>query len=417
LARYFCPLCKQPVPSSLYNRITGIWKERQRQLRKIREERERLADEIRRDRKKLRREKARFQQQKTQLIKRAVDRRTRSLESRIEILKNREEKIEKGAQEKIQKATALAHAQAEKQLTTRLNLYQRRLRISSEATLRREKEVVADKERARYKKLEMTLRSTLTQMKTQNAQLRTRALTQAEQIRELQQQLAKQTTPQIEGLLHEDVLLKELRRRFPEDRFQHPGKRGDIIHTVMRKGIQVGVIVYECKRVKHYSGKHVKQALEAKEKRKADFAILVTNAMKKGTHGFFTERGVMIVHATGVLSLAHVLRDQIVQIARMKLGQLQRNRAIRLTLDYLEGPEFSNSMDAVIRESLSIFNEMMDEMKKHRDAWKKRYDSCKKIVEEASIVKSTSKAVLSGEPQYKRLIRRDTLPALPQLPM
>jgi chemotaxis signal transduction protein len=48
----------------------------------------------------------------------------------------------------------------------------------------------------------------------------------------------------------------------------------------MRKG-QVGIMVYECKPVKRYSPSHVKQASEAKEKRNADFAILVTSAMKK----------------------------------------------------------------------------------------------------------------------------------------
>ena len=154
------------------------------------------------------------------------------------------------------------------------------------------------------------------------------------------------------GYLDEHTLTTALKRWFPEDEIQHKGKGGDVIHSIVRKGRQVGLIVYECKRVKHYSAGHVKQAAEAKEKRKADFAILVTNAMKKGTQGFYTERGVIVVHTAGLQSILNILRSQIIQIAEMKLGQQERDKAIRMTLEYLEGPEFSNSMDSIIQESI-----------------------------------------------------------------
>jgi hypothetical protein len=187
--------------------------------------------------------------------------------------------------------------------------------------------------------------------------------------------LKKETTPQIEGLLEEKVLTRELHNRFPEDKVEHHGKGGDVLQYVMQNAEQAGVLVYECKRVKRYSSAFVTQAGDAKEKRKADFAILVTKTMKKSGQGFHVERGVMVVHPAGALWLAGVLRNQVVRIADMKLGQLQRDKATKLTLEYLEGPELANSMDAVIQESVALYKELMDEIEKHKAVWKRRYSS------------------------------------------
>jgi hypothetical protein len=154
----------------------------------------------------------------------------------------------------------------------------------------------------------------------------------------------------------------------------------------------------------------------AREKRKADFAILVTNAMRKNNFGFFTEKTVLVVHATGVLSLVSVLRQQLIKISSMKLSQLEREKAVRMTLDYIEGPEFTNSLEAIIGETINLHKELMDEVKKHVSTWRKRYDSYRRIHSQAFEIKATSKAVLSGEPENKKKLPEIAFPALVELP-
>ena len=320
--------------------------------------------------------------------------------------------IERHRKREIQQAVRLANIKAEKQFKARLNLFKKQIRASTKDQLKRERELGAQEVDVRYKRLNQTFHSTLSQMKTQSNQIQK----QQSRITELEKQLERQTTPQIEGLLYENNLIRELKKRFPEDQFKHTGKGGDIIQTVMRKDDKAGAIVYECKRVKNYSKSHVKQAFDAMRKRKADFAVLVTNTMKKGTQGFFIERTVMVVHATGVLSLASVLRGQIVQIAEMKLGQLHRNKAIKLVLGYLEGPEFANSLDTIIHENISLYEDLKKEIKEHMARWKTRYRSYKRVYEEALTVKGTSKALLTGEAEAKRIAPKGTLPALVELP-
>jgi hypothetical protein len=387
---------------------------------------------------KLRMERARFREEKHELIQKAVEKRKRALESqitawkhkaeqieeearrKIEALKLREAQIEKRAQEKLKKTLALAHSQARKQEVARFKLLEKRLRDSFKNQIRRERRRVKEQlkkakesgvlqERKRYEQLERSFRSTLTQMKTMQRELHERDV----RIRELEKQLERQTTPQIEGLLYEEELAKELKKHFPEDDIKHTGKGGDVLQNVMWRQERAGLIVYECKRVKHYSTKHVRQAAEAKKKRGADFAVLVTSAMKKGTQGFFMEKGVIVTHPAGVLSVASILRGQIVQIARMKLGRLQRDEAIRRTLEYLEGPEFSNSIDSIIQESISVYEKLKDEIKKHMIMWKERYAAYQKIYQEATTVKRVSKDLLSGE---KPKAQTAALPVPAELP-
>jgi len=173
-------------------------------------------------------------------------------------------------------------------------------------------------------------------------------------------------------------------------------------------------MVYECKRVKNYVSKHVEQIYEAQNKRKAEFGVLVTNAMKKGTSGFFVEKGVIVVHATGVLYVASILRKQIVQISDMKLGQMEREKAIKNTLTYLESPEFTNSVGSIIRDSLSLYNELVNEVKRHYKAWNERYSLYSRINSEANAIQGNTKALLSGKEIDEKKV--SMLPALVELP-
>jgi hypothetical protein len=409
--KYTCPLCGQPVSTSLYEKITGIWEERKKALARIKEQRTKLLEKLAEQRKKLKEQAAEFREKKKQLIKDAVDKQTKRLESKIAILGRKQEEVKRRADEKIRTATERAHREADRQATRQLDSYKKDLRASVRGQVKKERELAAQQAETKYTKVKQRLGSALDRVQIKDRQVRELR----EDIKELKEQLKKETTPQIEGLLDELELTKELHKRFPEDKVEHHGKGGDVLQYVNHNGEQAGVLVYECKRVKKYSSAYVSQASDAKEKRKADFAILVTTRMKKDAQGFYVEKGVMVVHPAGVLSLAGVLRVQMIRIAEMKLGQVQRSKAAKLTLEYLEGPEFANSMDAVIEESLVLRKELMDEIEKHKAVWKRRYSSYSRIWEQASTVKSTTQALLSGEPEYKKLIQTEPFPALSEL--
>lgn len=409
---FACPLCGNPVTKSVYDKITGIWQERSKQLAKVRSERKELRKEILDQKRKLREQTQKFRREKTQLIKNAVNRQTKKLYRQMDALKAKETKLEARAAKKIAAVTASAHAKAEKHAEAQLAKFKRQIQASTRKQVKKEKRLARAETEKKYERLRFSFNATLNQMKAKGKTIQE----QQKQITELERQLKRQTTPSLEGLLYEGELLRELKKRFPEDEYLHTGKGGDIVHSIRQNGEKAGVIVYECKRVKNYSKGHVTQAWKAKETRKADFAILVTNAMKRGTQGFYAEKGVLIVHPAGVLSLVSVLRGQVVQIADLKLGQLERDAAIRLTLTYLQGPEFSNSMEAIVGETISLYGDLREEVKRHVQTWKRRYDSYAKIHGEALKVSETTKAVLKGEKEYAKTLQPTTYPALIELP-
>jgi hypothetical protein len=236
---------------------------------------------------------------------------------------------------------------------------------------------------------------------------------QKHRIQNLEKQLETQTTPQIEGLLQESKLTEELKKCFPDDKdgIKNTGKGGDILHPVMHNGECVGLIVYECKKVGTYQTAHVNQAARAKLTRKADFAVLVTNAMKKNTHGFFIEKGVIVIHPSGILSLARILRQQIAQVAGMKLGQEERDKAIKMILDYIEGSHFKNSMEMIVQESIDLIKELEDEKKKHEKIWGKRAQSYNKIQESAKGVQEKTSEALQAKAEKAKLPETPPVPA------
>lgn len=403
VSKYTCPLCHQPVSNSLFMQITGIWEAKEKELAKVKTERANL--------KKMQKQ---FKIQKVKLIKSAVEKKARQYEAKMQILKTREKKIQSQAKKKIAIVLEKAHT------TEQLKFKSRELKLKKELEKSLKKEGKAIKLRVmsdakvKYKQVERSLKSTISQFKGENSRLSKRNKLLDENIQRLEKQLAEKATPQIEGLLYEKELMKQLQKRFKEDKFVNTGKGGDIIQSVVNDKEIVGTIVYECKRVKNYVSKHVNQIYDAQNKRKAEFGILVTNAMKKGTNGFFVEKGVIVVHATGVLYVASILRKQIVQISDMKLGQMEREKAVKNTLTYLESSEFSNSVGSIIQDSISLYNELVNEVKRHYKTWKERYVLYSRINSEANSIQGTTKALLSGKEIEEK--KESMLPALVELP-
>ncbi len=398
-SKYSCPLCHQPVSSSLFMQITGIWKAREKELSKIKTERANL--------KKMQKQ---FKIQKGKLIKSAIQKSTRRYETKMKILKAREKKIQDQANKKIAKAVKEAHFAEQLKSKSRELKIERRLKYSMKKEIKAARQNAMSDVKVKYRKWQISLQAATKQIRGMTEQNKN----QQKRIKDLEDQIKKQTTPQIEGLLYEKELMKQLQKRFKDDKFVNTGKGGDIIHSIINNEENIGTIVYECKRVKNYVSKHVKQIYDAKHARKAEFGVLVTNAMKKGTNGFFIEKGVIVVHSTGVLHVANILRKQIVQISDMKLGQTERERVVKNILKYLESPEFSNSVSSIIQDSVFLYNELVNEVKRHYKVWKERYSLYSRINSEANAIQGNTNALLSGKEIEDK--KGSMLPALVELP-
>jgi len=364
-----CPLCKQSVSKKIYDEITGIWAEKQKLEQNYQGKLAKLNKKMNDIKQKIElREKRKYENQIIQIrrglnksIKVELNKKLREKERLLKLqLKTKEAKIVQISQNKINTL--------QKQRTLSINRVDSLTRI----TAKQQKKIV-----------------------------------------DLENQLKKQTTPQVEGLLYEDKLLEALRNDFPGDKFQHTGKGGDIVHSIIYKNNHVGTIVYECKKVLKFLPSHINQAAKAKCQRNADFSILVTNASKKGYNGFTIEKAVIIIHPAGVLSLVKLLRDRIIQIANMKISKAQKNKVIQEIIEYMESAQFKNSLESVIQIVKDEYEDLKKEVKEHCNRWIKKRDAYRNIYTEIVNVKQKTLDSITGEKSKPALPLKFTL-SLPE---
>lgn len=246
----------------------------------------------------------------------------------------------------------------------------------------------------------------------------TKSREQADEIRRLKEQIEKGITPQIEGLLEEKNLLKHLKEVFPNDRYEHTGKGGDIVHTVIHGGSEVGVIVYECKRVKVFQRAHLLQTAEARKKREADYAILVTNVLPSRQTFFYVERDVIVLSPTGLVPVVHTARQSLISLHQLRASQADRQRAIRAVYDYLSGREYRDRINSIGAEMEDLKKEVADELRFHKKNWTKRFRIYNTVFGDVQAIDLRLRTLLASgnKGSTRHLPRPRQVPAFPKIP-
>lgn len=405
MAEVKCPLCKQTVSEELFERITGIWKERRNAEKRFKEKEKELARQKKEAQKELETEKKKLKAEQKSIIEQKIAEKTKNYDVKLQKLEGEKNRLKEKFDKKIITAVKTAEMKARREIN-------QQLRGKMQESIKKEVEKATTKTQKSLFRATQTIDATRKQMVTLQAQ----NSKQQDRITNLETQLKNQTTPQLEGLLYEDKLMEALQKEFPKDKFTHTGKGGDILHEVIFEKAVRGVIIYECKRVGHWNSKHAEQAFNARVQRKADYAILVTNAAKKGTSGFFIEKNVIVVNPGGVLAIANILRDQIVRMAQLKLTQAQKDEAVEKTLQYLQGAEFKNALETVIRKTVEMYEDLKKECHDHVKTWKKRHESLKSVYIHTAQVQTKTTALISGKADtVKEALDIQPFPALPDL--
>jgi hypothetical protein len=240
-----------------------------------------------------------------------------------------------------------------------------------------------------------------------------------QRLKERLRQVQRGSTPQTEGLEFEDKLTERLKREFPEDKVDHTGRGGDVLHTVRFSKKPAGIIIYECKRSPRIQGEHVRQAFRAKQERHADFAVLVTTGRKQGFAGLARMGGVIVVAPLGAIPLADLLRRHLIEMLRAKVTKEERALIAERLMEYLASPQFKNPIEEVVERTEALQGLLLDEAKAHARTWQKRWDHYQIIHWDTSRIQANVQLVLQGK-EPKTILRPRILslevPRLRQLP-
>ena len=230
-------------------------------------------------------------------------------------------------------------------------------------------------------------------------------------IKELKERLKRGTTSQVEGLDFEKLVVKELTERFPDDKIEPHGKKGDILHIVCYKKKELGKILYECKKTDKFSKSFIKQTKDAVSARKATFGVLVTAAFKRDTEGFYVENGIIVVHPFGVCYIAQILRNNIIELALARTTKKEIDKKAKELIDYISGEEFKNIADNTIYRAKLLGEILIKEVKQHSNSWKERFEHYGNIHANINLLDNNTRAILKGEKPQK--IRAEKLLELP----
>jgi uncharacterized Zn finger protein (UPF0148 family) len=221
-------------------------------------------------------------------------------------------------------------------------------------------------------------------------------------------------TEQEFGPEFEGKLVKRLRNEFTGDDVQPTkGSRGDDVLHIVKDGSKVmGVIIYECKWTLRISRSHVQRAARAKMARNAQFAVLVTCGTRRGFSGLDTEFGVTIVAPAGVLALAGLLRNHLVEMFRAGVEKRRRTQIANRLLRFVKSSEFKNRIEEVVRTADRLREGIREEFRWHKNDWERRWHEYGRIRWDGFAIQENLRRVFQGEAP-KQLIQPKERLALP----
>lgn len=216
-------------------------------------------------------------------------------------------------------------------------------------------------------------------------------------IQELQKQLKEGKTPQIAGFDYEKEVERMLSETFPEDEIKSTGKRGDVIQVVVLNKIQIGTILYECKKTEKYSNEFIKEIKRHQEVARADHAVVITHATKENKSKFFIEEGVIVIDPLGLLDIAFLLRNTLLDIHKMKLTKDQADQKGREILRYMQSGEFKKNMVDNLDKAKTAYNLLIKEIKTHKQNWEERIKIYSAIHQNTQNVRLAIGEIITGQ--------------------
>ncbi len=221
---------------------------------------------------------------------------------------------------------------------------------------------------------------------TMNAKLREKE-TQMDQMRKTIEELrrkSEQGSMQIQGDAQEINLKNILRNAFPSDLIEDvpTGIRGgDIVHTVRDPfGQKCGIILWESKNTKAWSGEWVKKLKDDRALVKADICIIVSQTLPEGIENFGSVDGVWVCGFSSALPLVSTLRYHLVELAKSQKSLVGKGEKMEYLYQYLSGNEFKTRIENIVSAFSGMKMDLESEKRAIERIWKKREKEIERVV-------------------------------------
>jgi len=187
---------------------------------------------------------------------------------------------------------------------------------------------------------------------------------------ELQRQLDTRSAHD-RGIGHEYDVLASLKAAFPADSIERHGRGGDILHTVIDSGREVGLMLYECKNDGSWQSAWVDKLKRDGRKRGTPYLLLVSRTLPANAKGLCVRGDVVICEPAHVVTIAAVIRPCVVALYRADANAEDEPDKARRVYRYLAG-EFRADFDVIMQCAAERDEQLAAERTSHERVWKRR---------------------------------------------
>jgi len=275
-------------------------------------------------------------------------------------LRKKLETAERSAAKQVEDARKMAAAEAERPLKGQIEDLNKKLR---EGERKRDAEVAkAKKEAAEDAREKEQLKHTVEMSRLQS------------KVEDLNRRLEKKSGEQF-GEEGELDLHAELMRAFPSDKIERIGRGvigADIHHKVMDGERIAGCIVYESKNVSSWLNTFITQAQKYHTQYGTPYVMVVSRVFPKKQRGMCVVDDVPVVEPRLATTLAAVMREGILEIAKLRLTKMGTDEKAQELLAYVVGNEFQMRFRDMASAVEELQNIQRSERTWHENQWSKQ---------------------------------------------
>jgi hypothetical protein len=194
----------------------------------------------------------------------------------------------------------------------------------------------------------------------------------------------EQGSQQTQGEVQEMILEEMLKSEFVYDEIT-PVPKGvngaDVIQIVKNKnGDECGKIIWESKKTKAWTEGWIQKLKDDQRAVKADLAVIVTSTLPSGAEAISNRDGVWVCDMNLAISIATILRGQILLVAREKASSVGKNEKMEMIYGYLSGVEFRQRIEAIVESFQGMSSSLQKERLAYEKLWTEREKQIQKVI-------------------------------------
>lgn len=185
---------------------------------------------------------------------------------------------------------------------------------------------------------------------------------------------AEQGSQQLQGEVQELDLEASLRDIFPQDIIEPIGKgvKGADVRQKVRSnsGKICGIILWESKRTQNWGNDWIDKLKGYLRAEAAHIPVIVSSALPdEAITGFGQKEGVWICKPSLAISVASILRNQLLEVAIESSKAEKQGTLAESLYDYVTSHEFRQQVEAMVE----VFKEMKDQVTREKVAYEKSW--------------------------------------------